>query len=69
MVSYTRARAEGAGFALKEGLFTRLERLVVLIVGLILNATLLALALIAVLAGFTAIQRLWVVRRMDQTTR
>ena len=69
MVSYTRARAEGAGFALKEGLFTRLERLVVLIVGLILNATLLALAFIAVLAGFTAIQRLWVVRRMDQTTR
>jgi CDP-diacylglycerol--glycerol-3-phosphate 3-phosphatidyltransferase len=69
MVSYTRARAEGAGFALKEGLFTRFERLAVLIAGLILQATLWALLLIAVLAGFTAIQRLWVVHRMDQTTR
>jgi phosphatidylglycerophosphate synthase len=69
MVSYTRARAEGAGFALKEGLFTRLERLVVLIAGLIFQATLLALPLIAILAAFTAIQRLWVVHRMDQTTR
>jgi CDP-diacylglycerol--glycerol-3-phosphate 3-phosphatidyltransferase len=69
MVSYTRARAEGAGFALKEGLFTRFERLAVLIAGLILQATLWALLLIAVLAGFTAIQRLWVVHRMDKTTR
>lgn len=69
MVSYTRARAEGAGFALKEGLFTRLERLVVLIAGLIFQATLWALPLIAILAAFTAIQRLWVVHRMDQTTR
>jgi len=69
MVSYTRARAEGAGFALKEGLFTRLERLVVLIAGLIFNVTLLALPLIAILAAFTAVQRLWVVHRMDQTTR
>jgi CDP-diacylglycerol--glycerol-3-phosphate 3-phosphatidyltransferase len=69
MVSYTRARAEGAGFTLKEGLFTRLERLIVLIAGLVLNLTLWALLLIAILAAFTALQRLWVVRRMDQPTR
>jgi CDP-diacylglycerol--glycerol-3-phosphate 3-phosphatidyltransferase len=69
MVSYTRARAEGAGFALKEGLFTRLERLIVLIAGLILNLTPWALLVISVLAGFTALQRLWVVRQMDRATR
>jgi CDP-diacylglycerol--glycerol-3-phosphate 3-phosphatidyltransferase len=69
MVSYTRARAEGAGFTLKEGLFTRLERLVVLIAGLVLNVTLWALLVIAVLAAFTAVQRLWVVRALDRATR
>lgn len=69
MVSYTRARAEGAGFALKEGLLTRLERMVVLIAGLILNVTPWALLAIAVLATFTAIQRLWVVWEMDKATK
>ena len=69
MVSYTRARAEGAGFAIKEGVFTRLERLIVLIAGLILDLTVWALLLIAVLAAFTAVQRLWVVRQMDRATR
>ena len=73
MVSYTRARAEGAGFSLKEGLFTRFERLVVLIAGLILsglipNAMMWALLIIAVLAAFTAVQRLWVVCALDRAT-
>jgi CDP-diacylglycerol--glycerol-3-phosphate 3-phosphatidyltransferase len=69
MVSYTRARAEGAGFTLKEGLFTRLERLIVLIAGLIFNLAIWALLVIAVLAAFTALQRLWVVRQMDRATK
>jgi phosphatidylglycerophosphate synthase len=69
MVSYTRARAEGAGFTLREGLFTRLERLIVLIAGLIFNLTTWALLAIAILAGFTALQRLWVVQQMDQATK
>lgn len=69
MVSYTRARAEGAGFVLKEGLLTRFERLVILILGFISNLTLLALLIISVFAAFTAIQRLWVVRQMDQATK
>ncbi len=69
MVSYTRARAEGAGFALKEGLLTRLERMVVLIAGLILNVAPWALLTIAILAMFTAIQRLWVVWEMDKATK
>lgn len=34
MVSYTRARAEGLGLACKEGLFTRVERTLVVIIGL-----------------------------------
>ena len=69
MVSYTRARAEGAGFTLKEGLFTRLERLIVMIVGLIFDLAVWALLVIAVLAAFTAVQRLWVVRQMDRATK
>ena len=69
MVSYTRARAEGAGFTLKEGLFTRLERMIVLIAGLIFNLAIWALLVIAVLAAFTALQRLWVVRQMDRATK
>ncbi len=60
LVSYTRARAEGVGLQCKEGLFTRFERLVVLILGLILNQVVIALAVIAVLAGVTAVQRIWV---------
>jgi CDP-diacylglycerol---glycerol-3-phosphate 3-phosphatidyltransferase len=69
MVSYTRARAEGAGFTLKDGLFTRLERLIVLIGGLIFNLAIWALLVIAILAAFTAVQRLWVVRQMDRATK
>lgn len=60
MVSYTRARAEGIGLDCKEGILTRFERLVLLIAGLIFNLTIWALAIIAVFAGITAIQRIWV---------
>ena len=59
LVSYTRARAEGVGIPCKEGLLTRLERMILLIAGLILNQIILALAVIAVLAGVTAVQRIW----------
>jgi CDP-diacylglycerol--glycerol-3-phosphate 3-phosphatidyltransferase len=70
MVSYTRARAEGIGIPLKEGLLTRLERLVILIAGLIIPALLIwALWIIAVLAGFTAIQRIYATWRMSQEQR
>ena len=60
MVSYTRARAEGVGLQCKEGLLTRFERMVILIAGLIFNQVIWALAIIAILAGFTALQRIWV---------
>jgi len=68
MVSYTRARAEGVGLPCKEGIFTRFERMVVLIVGLLFGVTPWALGIIAVLAGITAVQRIFVTKRADETT-
>ena len=59
LVSYTRARAEGIGVQCKEGIFTRFERLVILIAGLLFNQIIWALSIIAFLAGITAIQRIW----------
>jgi CDP-diacylglycerol--glycerol-3-phosphate 3-phosphatidyltransferase len=67
MVSYTRARAEGAGFQCKEGLLTRFERIVIMIAGLIFNQIIWALAIIAILAGFTAVQRIWVTWQAART--
>jgi CDP-diacylglycerol--glycerol-3-phosphate 3-phosphatidyltransferase len=67
MVSYTRARAEGAGFQCKEGLLTRLERIVILIAGLIFDQIIWALAIIAILAGLTAVQRIWVTWQAART--
>jgi len=69
MVSYTRARAEGVGIPCKEGLLTRLERMVILIAGLLFNQIIWALAIIAVLAGFTAIQRIWVTWQAARTAK
>ncbi len=68
MVSYTRARAEGVGLPCKEGIFTRFERMVVLIVGLLFDVTPWALGIIALLAGITAVQRIFVTKRADETT-
>jgi CDP-diacylglycerol--glycerol-3-phosphate 3-phosphatidyltransferase len=67
MVSYTRARAEGLGLDCKVGFFTRLERLGVLVVGLLLEQTLLALVALAIFTNLTALQRMWHVWRV--TTR
>jgi len=57
MVSYTRARAEGLGLSLREGLFTRLERFVLLLIALITGWYGPLLVLFAVLAHLTALQR------------
>jgi len=63
LVSYTRARAEGLGVQMKDGWFTRLERLVVLIVGLLLarlsdNVMLYILLIQAVGTMVTTLQRI-----------
>jgi CDP-diacylglycerol--glycerol-3-phosphate 3-phosphatidyltransferase len=60
LVSYTRARAEGIGLECKEGILTRFERMVILILGLIAGQLIWALAIIAALAGITAVQRILV---------
>ena len=58
LVSYTRARAETVGVLCKEGLFTRFERMLVIILGLLFNQLTLAVGAIAILATLTAAQRL-----------
>ena len=63
LVSYVRARAEAAGAQLREGLFTRPERVIVLGAGLIVDQVRIALWILAVLANLTVLERVWVVRQ------
>jgi CDP-diacylglycerol--glycerol-3-phosphate 3-phosphatidyltransferase len=58
LVSYLRARAQIIGLDIREGLFTRSERVIVLGVGLMINQVTPMLWILASLAGVTAIQRL-----------
>jgi CDP-diacylglycerol--glycerol-3-phosphate 3-phosphatidyltransferase len=58
LVSYIKARAEALGLECAVGLFTRPERVVVLVLGLLLNQLVIALAIIAAFSLFTAGQRL-----------
>lgn len=64
MVSYARARAEGIGIPLKDGVFTRFERVLLLVLGLILHQLRLALWLLAIFSNLTAIQRMYLVWRI-----
>lgn len=69
LTSYTRARAEGIGLELKEGWFTRLERMIVLVLGLFSTLVIgdlglvIAVGIIAVLSNATAIQRILVTKK------
>ncbi|MDD8025739.1 MAG: CDP-alcohol phosphatidyltransferase family protein [Acidobacteriota bacterium] len=75
MVSYVRARAEGLGFECRRGLMQRADRFLVL--GLALLAAIVfpvfdqamaaALVLIAVVSNITAVQRILIIRRLDQS--
>ncbi len=75
LVSYTKARAELLGFEARGGLLTRLERYLILAPVLVLTglglsqAVLVGLALIAVLANITALQRIVAVRRQARPGR
>ncbi len=66
LVSYTRARAEGVGYSAKCGLLTRAERFAILIPSLLFNFAEIGVALIAVFANFTALQRVYHVRKQAQ---
>jgi len=63
LVSYVRARAEALGFECNVGLLTRMERFLVLAVGLILGLVMPALWAIAILANLTALYRMHYVWR------
>lgn len=62
LVSYVKARAEAQSFSAREGLLTRAERYLVLGPSLVFNIPLIGVWIIAILANFTALQRIWVVR-------
>ena len=62
LVSYVKARAEGLGYGAKVGLLTRVERYLVLAPSLVFNKLYLGLAIIAIFANITAMQRIWHVR-------
>src|SRR3972149_11505929 len=66
LVSYVRARAQSLGFESKGGLFSRVERFLILSVCLLLNQPLLGVGLIAIGANFTALQRIWHVRKASR---
>jgi CDP-diacylglycerol--glycerol-3-phosphate 3-phosphatidyltransferase len=63
LVSYIKARADASKLNANVGLLTRVERYIVLIPGLVFNLPLYVLIIIAVLANFTALQRIMRVRR------
>ncbi len=63
LVSYIRARAEGAGLECKVGLFTRAERVIVLALGLMLNQVYIALWILVVFVYITVVERLLYLRR------
>ena len=64
LVSYVKARAEGLGYEAKVGLLTRAERYIVLAPSLVFNLVYIGLGILAVFANFTALQRIWHVRRL-----
>jgi CDP-diacylglycerol--glycerol-3-phosphate 3-phosphatidyltransferase len=58
MVSYTRARAEALGVACKVGFMTRVPRVAIMIVGMILDQILITLIILVVTTLFTAFHRI-----------
>jgi CDP-diacylglycerol--glycerol-3-phosphate 3-phosphatidyltransferase len=65
MVSYTRARAEGLGLVCKVGIFTRMERVIALLVLLFTGWVLPVLWILAIGTQITAIQRILYVRKIS----
>ena len=63
LVSYIRARAQSVGLDTKIGILSRVERFLVLVPCLIFNFPMIALWILAVLTNFTALQRIWHVRK------
>jgi CDP-diacylglycerol--glycerol-3-phosphate 3-phosphatidyltransferase len=69
LVSYVRARAQSLGFSVDGGLLARPERVVITVVGLIIQSALYwALWVLAVLTNVTAVQRIWLVWQQSRRT-
>lgn len=66
LVSYTRARAEGLGLRCQEGWFTRVERILLLSIGLLLGWLRPTLWILAILTNVTALQRMALVYRLTR---
>ena len=63
LISYIRARAEGLGWQCQVGLFTRAERVIVLVIGLLVNQVFIALCVLVVFVFITVVQRLVYLRK------
>jgi CDP-diacylglycerol---glycerol-3-phosphate 3-phosphatidyltransferase len=63
LVSYVKARADASKLDANVGILTRVERYIVLIPGLVFSLPIPTLLIIAILANFTALQRIMQVRR------
>lgn len=63
LVSYVRARAQSLGFDIKIGLLSRFERYLILIPSLVFNLPVYGMAIIALGAHITALQRIFAMRR------
>ena len=63
LVPYIRARAEEAGYSASIGILSRVGRYLILAPALMLNIPIVGLAIIAVFANITALQRIAFVRR------
>ncbi len=61
LVSYVRAQAQAHGLDLRDGLFTRAERVLLLGGGLMISQVRIALWILAIMANATALQRLYAV--------
>jgi len=69
LVSYTRARAEGVGLECQRGLLTRVERVGLLMIALIVGQVRIGLWLLAVLSQLTTLQRMYLVWRTSLVDR
>jgi CDP-diacylglycerol--glycerol-3-phosphate 3-phosphatidyltransferase len=65
LTSYTRARAHSLGVDIKEGFFTRVERIIVVIFGLIFlpDRMIYIMAFLAIVTNVTAIQRILIAHK------
>jgi len=64
LVSYIRAKGESLGVVIKRGMLTRVERLIVLVLSLLIGYPIFGLLIIAVIGNLTILQRFMIARKM-----